>query len=545
VFLSGSTSPSSALVATILQSIDDASVREGQAGAEILFRGGADIQATISEKIFEPFRQPGLDVLFGPREASAIWRTPMPTEIDLPGIQVNRSRTATLTGLSGNDCPLGVNVHRDLRVPVALDVPSRFRHVYIVGQTGTGKSTLLLHMILHDINKGRGVAVLDPHGTLIDDVLTRFPESRMDDLVLVDASDIERPVGFNILRINENDPLRYRMARDYIIDDIYSYLARTYDEKQTMGPIFETHFRGMLSLLMGLESPKAPLIPNLMVFRALYTNKQLREKLAERLQGKDIMIEDFLKEAGSVSGEASLTNLAPYITSKFSRFISDMALRNITCQNEILDIGQIIRKGKVLLFNLRKGRFGDVVAGLLASQIVSRIRYEILKAGAGPNSPPFYLYVDEFQTFADEQFGELLAEARKFGLSLTLAHQFAKQLPENVLQAILGNVGTMVVFRTGAGDAELLEPLFTPTIRARDISSLPNFRAYIRPTGLLGQTPFSVETLLAPQEASAERAARARELSRTRYGRDRATVEQEIMETYHAFNNVSTSSKVE
>jgi hypothetical protein len=544
VFLSGAASPSPAAIATIIQSIDDASVRDDQAGAQTLFRGGADIRIANPKEILESFGQPGIDVLFGPREASAIWRTPMPIEVDLPGLPVNRSRTSALTGTSGDDCPLGLNIHRDLRIPIALDGPSRFRHAYVIGQTGTGKSTLLLHMILHDIHKGRGVAVLDPHGTLIDDILTRFPESRLNDLILMDVGDIEKPVGFNLLRIVEKDPLTYRMARDYIIDDIYSYLARTYDEKETMGPIFETHFRGMLSLLMGLKAQEAPFIPNLMIFRTLYTNRKFLEKLAGRLQGKDIMIEDFLKETLAAGGDATLTNIAPYITSKFNRFISDMALRNMTCQNEVLDLGRIIRESKVLLFHLRRGRIGDTVAGLLASQIVSRIRYEVLKAGAYREHTPFYLYADEFQTFADERFGELLAEARKFGLSLTLAHQFAKQLPEKILHAILGNVGTMVVFRTGADDAKLLEPLFAPTIRDRDISSLPNYRAYIRPSGLLGQTPFSVEMLPTPPEANQERGAKARELSRARYGRDRAVVEQEIMETYHAYKNVGTLDKI-
>ena len=306
VFLSGSASLSPAAMATVIQSIDDASVREDQAVAKTLFRGGANVCKAAPEEIFEPFGEPDIDVLFGPREAPAIWRTPMPIEVDLPGLPVNRSRTAALTGASGDDCPLGLNIHRDLRIPIALDGPSRFRHAYVVGQTGTGKSTLLLHMILHDINKGRGVAVLDPHGTLIDDILSRFPESRLNDLILMDVGDIEKPVGFNLLRIIETDPLSDRMARDYIIDDIYSYLARTYDERQTMGPIFETHFRGMLSLLMGLESQKAPLIPNLMIFRALYTNRNFLEKLAARMQGKDIMIEDFLKETLAAGGEVTL-----------------------------------------------------------------------------------------------------------------------------------------------------------------------------------------------------------------------------------------------
>ena len=151
--------------------------------------------------------------------------------------------------------------------------------------------------------------------------------------------------------------------------------------KATGGPIFETHFRGMLALLLGLDRQVAPLIPNLTILRALYTNKTLRQLRCARLAGRDFVIDEFIREATAAAGEASLANIAPYVTSKFSRFISDSSLRNITCQREIIDFDHIVNEGKLLLFYLGKGRFGDQAAGLLASQVVSRIRRSVMKRG--------------------------------------------------------------------------------------------------------------------------------------------------------------------
>ena len=474
---------SSGLVATVLCSVDDASVRTDQAGAEQLFRGGAHIEPVGPEEVLKPMIDPGLDLLFGPREATAMWRTPMPSDLDLPGIPVNRARTATLAGKSGHDCALGINVHRDSHQAVAMDEAARFRHTYVVGQTGTGKSTLLLHMILHDIRMGRGVAVLDPHGSLVEDVLVRFPASRIDDVILVDVSDVERPVAFNLLHIEEADPLRYRIARDFLIDDLYSYMDRVYDMKATGGPMFEAHFRGMLALLLGLDRQEAPLVPNLMIFRALYTNKKLRDELRKKLAGRDLVIDEFLTEAVAVGGEASLANIAPYVTSKFNRFVTDASLRNITCQRCALDLDGIVNDNKVLLFYLGKGRFGDLAAGLLASQVVSRIRHAVMKRGTSKNLAPFFLYADEFQLFADDRFGELLAEARKFGLSLTVAHQYARQVPEKILQAVLGNVGTVVSFRVGPPDAELPRASLRTALQSAGPhlpTELPSLRPVVR-----------------------------------------------------------------
>ncbi len=520
-------------IALISGSIDNSKSGISGEKTENLFCGGVKILPSNAKNIIEPLNNPSLDLLFAPAEVSSILRTPMPSGEQLPDIISVHSRTATMTGTTGNDCILGMNKHRQSSQLVGLDDPLRFRHTYIIGQTGTGKSTLLCQMIMQDIKKGRGVAVLDPHGTLIDDLLEYYPKDRAEDLIIVDVTDTKRPIGFNILCISESDPFEYKLKRDLLIDELFAYLDRTYDLKKTGGPIFESHFRSSMALLLGSE-PQTNRVPNLMIFRALYTNPDLREFLAAIED--DPVIVDFVKEAERTGGEASLENLAPYITSKFSRFISDTALRNITCQNRILDIDGIVNEGKVLLFNLGKARFGAQAAGLLSSQIVSRICNAAMKRGTGGN--PFYLYADEFQLFADERFAEILAEARKFNLSVTMAHQYINQLPPTVLSAVLGNVGTIIALRVGAVDAQSLETLFQPTFRQRDLSSLPNFSAYVKSSGILGQIPFSLELLPLPEEKNTAQAMELRQMSRMKYGKDYRAVEREIMETYNSYNTL-------
>ncbi len=538
IFVCSERPPSSALLSTVEGCLDDASVRPDQSGTELMFRGGALWNESVSDEILAPLDVPSLDQIFGLREASAILRTPMPVGFDLPGIKINRARTAQISGRSGDDVPIGANIHRGERTRLALDREMRFRHTYLIGQTGTGKSTLLLNMILHDIRAGRGVGVIDPHGTLIEQILEHYPRERAEDLAIVDVTDVERPVGFNVLKIDEPDSLQYRFARDMVIDDLYSYLARTYDP-QMMGPVFETHFRGMFSLLLGVEPQHPPLIPNLLAFRALYTNRELRRALVNRAEGQDLMLDDFIREIMAATGEHSLANMSQYITSKFTRFYADLSLRNITCQNRTLDLERIVNNGGVLLFYIGKGRFGDYAAGLLASMIISRLRHLVMKRGAGGAARPYYLYVDEFQLVADERFTELLAEARKFKLALTLAHQYAKQIPEKILDGVLGNVGTLIAFRVGAQDGELLAPVFAPTFGGEDLNSLPNFRAYAQSFGILGETPFSIETDPSPAGGDPQSAQALREIVRQKFGRPRAEVEAEIAATLKEYRSLT------
>jgi hypothetical protein len=531
VFLSSRLAPSAATLATVQASVARQPISERAARSAML--GGTCVREVPLGTVVEPLHGTS-EELASPAEAVAVIRTADPPLVDLPGLPVARTRTAELRGRSGGDAVLGINSHRGVRRRVQMDAEARFRHAYLVGQTGTGKSTLLLRMARHDIRAGRGVAVLDPHGPLVESLLRSIPEERIDDVVLLDVTDLERPVPFNLLRIYDESRLGYRVARDLLIDDLYHYFRRSY-HSETMGPIFETHMRGMLALLLGNKPAQPPRVPNLMHLSLLYSDESARRRLALEARGADPVTDHFIEMTNKSTSDYSYAGTATYVTSKFNRFIADATLRNITCQNDVIDFDAIVRDRRILLCYLGKGRFGDMAAGLLASQIMSRLRSAVMRRGIGCESPPFYVFADEFQLFADDRVGELLAEARKFGLSLTLAHQYLSQLPQTVLDAVLGNVGTTVAFRVGGADAERLALAFAPTFRASELVSLPNHRAVVRSFGGLGDAAFSLATELCDDEGSSERADRVRSRSRERYGRDIDMVEREVREALDAF----------
>lgn len=530
VFLTGEQRPSPPLEAIAAASLDDASVDVSRPSSEWLFRGGTTVRQAEAHEVTDPLDAPSLDILFGPREASAVLRTPMPGMVELPGMPLNHARTAPAKSATGSGCPLGVNVYRGLRQPIAVSESIRARHVYIVGQTGTGKSTTMLPMVLHDIAAGTGaVVVLDPHGSLVEDILQRFPAHRESALMVIDPGDVGFPVPFNPLVIPE-DAADYAMARDLIIDDLYSYVDEAYDLKLVGGPMFETHFRGMLTLLMGSERPPN-YAPSLLHLRYLYQEKPLRARLLKGLKG-DRPQNALISEMEATTGDHALNNMSQWVTSKFQRFVGDRALRNMTCQNQTIDFSEVLRNKSVVLVNLSRGRFGEKAAGLLASQIVSRLQLALMARGAEAGSP-VYFYADEFQIFAGPKFAELLAEGRKFRFAATMAHQFAEQLSKEMLGAVLGNVGTTIAFRLGPKDAELLSGLFQPTFGHDDLTRLPNFRACARSVDpMLDLVPFSLEARRPADDGDVERSVRLREVSRSRYGRPRAEVEAEIEASY-------------
>jgi hypothetical protein len=531
VFLLSNHPLNEALVTTVINAIDESSNPTNRGGAGALFRGGATVVVSNRAQVMAPMDSADLVDCFGPREAAALFRTPMPSTGDMPGLPLERARKAPIGGITGKDVPLGVNDFRSRFKDVALDSEMRDRHVYIVGQTGSGKSTLLANMIVHDILANRGVVVLDPHGQLVDDVLPHIPQERQDDILIIDIEDVERPIGFNLLLIDEDDPASYRRGRDLVLDDLYSYLRRSYNS-DAFGPIFEMYFRAFMGLLLGSEKPHPNMVPNLSILRLLFKDKGIRDHLLGRIEAhKDFALEASIREAENANGESALRNIAPYITSKFTRFTSDEVLRNLTCQNRMVDFASIIAERKILLIKLGRGRIGDISAGLLASMVISRLRWAVMKRGAH-TGPPIHVYADEFQSFADHRMGELLAEARKFGLRLTLAHQFAAQLPPEILQAVVGNVGTVIACRVGASDAESLERIFAPTFKRRDLVAVPNFNAYVRTLGCLGQSPFSVKLPAPLRSGNHAMAAQHVAVSRAKYGRDIETIRGEFEAVY-------------
>lgn len=489
------------------------------------FRGGFELQdidaATALDRQF--FADEGAFCL---AEAACAFRLPSPPCREIAGLTVKRFRTA-LAKLSPpspsqrKETPLRlfVNEHMGVTQPVTVNSDDRMRHFFLIGSTGCGKSTLMESMINQDIAAGRGVAVIDPHGDMIDNILQRIPHKSGGDVILFDFLDLERPIGFNLIA------WRTIMERDLIIDELYRVLDHLYDMKLTGGPIFESYFRNMLRLLMGSE-PRKDFIPTVLDFLRAFIDKNFREWLLEHSRDKGA--KDFLTEAENTGGDASWKNVSPYITSKFSRFVNDTTLRRIIGQERsTLDFDDIINSGKILLVKLGKGRFGSQVSALLANMMILRFKLAAMKRGDMPMEQrrDFFLYVDEAHNLPQENFTEMLAEVRKYRMGLILATQYCSQLAsshgrgDDLLSAVFGNVGSMVIFRTGSQDASELAKGLRPYFTDLDITSLPNFTGYTRMNlGPDVTPPFSFRTELDPTPLNPKLSERIRRYSRLKYG---------------------------
>jgi len=466
-------------------------------------------------------------------EAACAFRLPDPPKEDIPGLPVRRSRT-NLAFLNQADAParpgtsLFMNVHQGIRQTVKSSLEDRFRHMFIIGQTGTGKSAFMERMILQDIREGRGVAVLDPHGELVSSILGKIPEQREKDVIFFDMPDRKRPFGFNLLQ------WRTIQERDLIIDELYLTLDRIYDLKQTGGPMFEQNFRGMLKLLMGSERT-GDFVPTILEFTRCYQERRFRMWLMGRTSDPQTL--DFLEELENTGGEVSVDNISPYITSKFNRLVQDTTLRLIVGQEKTsFDFETVMNRRKILLVNLGKGRFGTNASALLANQMVSRFKHAAMKRGEmrTDDREPFFLYVDECHNLPSENFSELLSEARKYKMGLVLATQYAAQIQEegrnsDLLSAALGNVGTVVIFRLGHDDALSMAKALYPSFTSHDIIGLPNWEGYVR-MQLNGNTapPFSFQTVLDRARYSETKAEKVRMMSRKRYGRSVRSIENAI-----------------
>ena len=420
-----------------------------------------------------------------PAEAACAFRLPFLSGEDACGLPARRNSSVAAHGFpaidSGRGTVIGVNIVRGAVRPISIDSEQRLKHVFIPGMTGSGKSTLLKSMALQDIQQGHGVAVIDPHGDLVDDLLASpdFPSRRSRDIVFIDLAAASRVTPFNLLA------WRTIEERDVIQDEILASIMRIYRDPQMFGPIFELNFRGMLKLLMG-DRPRPEFIPTLLEFPLLYQKAPLRRWLRERIS--DAQVGDFIDELEAVRGENQISNLAPYVTSKLGRFLQDRRLCRMLGHGAMaVDFEDLLDRGGILCVKLARGQFPAAVADLLTAQILTRLRVAAMRRAARPNARrrPFFLYVDEFGSLArDENFAMLLSEARKYALGLVLATQYAGQLrgdgPGNSLSAVLGNVGSIVSLRLGTEDASLLAPVFYPAVSAQDLLCCPNFEGYAR-----------------------------------------------------------------
>lgn len=424
---------------------------------------------------------------------------------------------------------VGVNNYRNLETKIFIPEKDRLRHMYIIGQTGTGKSVMLQNMIIQDILNGDGCCFIDPHGEDLMNILSNIPKERYEDVIYFDPAYTAMPMGLNMM---EYDP-KHPEQKIFVINELLSIFKKLFAESspESMGPAFEQYFRNSAGLVM--EHPESGC--TLLDISRVLSDKEYRDyKLAH---SKNPLINQFFRNAEATSGEQSFENFIPYITNKFDVFISNEVMRPIIAQEKSsFNISEIMDNRKIFLVNLSKGRLGELNANLIGLILVGKFLMAALGRENPAEKPPFYLYLDEFQNVATTSISAILSEARKYKLSLTMAHQYIKQIPENIKAAIFGNVGSKIVFRISEEDAKFLESSFAPTFSASDIMKLENLNAY---TALLinnyPQKPFNIKESF-PPHGSQETIDELKQLSYLKYGRPREEVEKEIMRKFN-FNN--------
>jgi len=406
---------------------------------------------------------------------------------------------------------------RNLRKSFGIKRDDRRRHVYIIGKTGMGKTTLLENMIISDIINGEGCCYVDPHGDTAEKILDFIPANRINDLVYLNPADTEYPIAFNVLEaVDEKD-------KNLIASGLISVFKKLWAD--SWGPRLEYILRNAILAL--LDYPGSTLLG---IMRIL-VDKEYREKVMDKI--KDPVVKSFWINEYAKWNDRVLQEVISPIQNKVGQFLSNFIIRNIVGQvKSTINLREIMDQKKILVLNLAKGRIGEDTMQLLGSMIVTKLYLAAMSRVDVPEKErsDFYLYVDEFQNFATESFADILSEARKYRLNLVVAHQYIEQLPEIVASAVFGNVGTLVCFRVGAGDAELLVREFTPLYTEEDLVNLPAFNIYLKlMIDGISSDPFSAATLPPLfEDLRTENRDKVIKVSRERYAHPRAVVEDKI-----------------
>jgi type IV secretory pathway TraG/TraD family ATPase VirD4 len=412
--------------------------------------------------------------------------------------------------------PLAITNWRDIRKKIGIKEKNRRGHIYVIGKTGTGKSSLLGNMAISDIEGGNGIALIDPHGDLAEFLLKHIPQERLKDVIYFNPGDLDYPIAFNPLEKIHPD------FHHLVVSGLISVFRKIWSE--FWGPRLEHILRHALYTL--LEYPDSTLLD----VPRLLTEKEFRFKVINSIANphiKAFWLNEFEKYSAWLKTEA----VAP-ILNKMGQFLTSLPLRNVIGQSKNrFHIDEAMDEGKILIVNLAKGKLGEDNSSLLGSMLVTEIYLSALRRARIPEAKrrAFYLYVDEFYTFITLSFADILSEARKYGLNLVLAHQYINQLHEKVSAAIFGNVGTIISFRVGSDDAEFLAKEFKPTFNESDLVNLPNYNIYLKlMVNGITSLPFSATTLPFPgnQISNPEEII---ENSRIKYCRKRKEVEDEIL----------------
>lgn len=430
--------------------------------------------------------------------------------------------------MSDHDAPqkvtyIGKVDFRNKELKFGIKEQDRTRHTYIIGKTGMGKSTLLENLAIQDIHNGEGVCVIDPHGSMAEKLLDHIPESRIKDVVYFAPFDGDHPIGLNVLEKVTED------KRHLVANGIMAAFKKLFKDQ------FSARMEYILNniILALLENDGQSLLG----VNRMLTDKEYRKFIVSNV--KDPTVRDFWVNEYASYTDRFAAEAAPAIQNKVGQFVANPLIRNIIGQQKTsFDIRELMDKKKILIVNLSKGKVGEGNANLIGSLLITKIYLAAMsRADAGPyeleNLPPFYFYVDEFQNFANESFASILSEARKYNLALTVAHQYIEQMEDEVKAAVFGNVGTMIVFRVGATDAEIFEKEFAPHFTMDDIVNLSAFQIYLRlMIDGVGSSPFSARTLDPIQRQPQSNRDAIIAHTRTTYGKAKFAVEEEIAAFY-------------
>lgn len=408
----------------------------------------------------------------------------------------------------------------------------RSRHMYVIGKTGMGKSTVLENMAVQDIKNGEGLAFVDPHGKSADLLLDYVPKERVKDVIYFAPFDVDHPIAFNVMEDVGYD------KRHLVVSGLMSAFKKIWVDA------WSARMEYILSntLLALLEYPGSTLLS----INRMFSDKEYRKKVVDNVTDSTVKAfweEEFARYTDRFAAEAT-----PAIQNKVGQFTSNPLIRNIIGQpNSSFDLREVIDEKKIFIVNLSKGRIGEVNANLLGSMIITKLYLSAMSRADVEEDelkklPNFFLYVDEFQSFANESFADILSEARKYKLNLTLAHQYIEQMAEEVKDAVFGNIGTMISFRVGAYDAEVLEKEFAPKFTAEDLVNLGFAQIYLKlMIDGVSSVPFSARTLppIEPPEYSLKK--RIVEYSREKYSNPRSLIEDSMKKWYG--ENKKTSEK--
>ncbi len=480
--------------------------------------------AFLTDFIYRYFPMWGQTSVLTSEELATIYHFPNKS-VSTPGIYwVSAKRAPVPANVPETGMYLGRSVFRGISRPVGIDRDDRRRHMYIIGKTGTGKTEFLKQMIMQDIKNGEGLAVIDPHGDLIEDILKLTPPQRAEDVILFDPSDTSRPMGFNMLDAETEE------QRHFVVSSIIGLMYKLFDPNKTgiIGPRFEHAIRN--AMLTVMYEPGSTFVE---VVRAL-TDANFVQEILPKVQ--DPIVRRYWTDQIAQTSDFHKSEVLDYIVSKFGRFVTNKMIRNIIGQSEsAFNFRDVMDSGKILLVNLSKGKIGEENSSFLGLVLVPKILVAAMsRQDLGMDQRrDFFLYVDEFQNFATPDFAQILSEARKYRLNLVVANQFIGQMEEEVKNAIFGNVGTLAAFRVGVTDANYLQHEFQPVFNESDLINVDRFNAYMK-TIVSGEPvqPFSLDTTkdIAKEKALENQRVSEliKELSRLKYGRDINQIEAEI-----------------